>query len=317
MNLPIVPTSLSTSSVFDVVGFGLNTIDLLAVVDEYPSPDSKNILQDFVELPGGQTATAMVTCARLGWRARYIGYFGNDERGALSRESLTSDGVDVSACRHVRAPQGLSLVLVDGEGRRTILWRRSAQLDMSPEDVQESVVTAGRVLLVDCHQIAAATQAASFARKGGVPTVVDVEEMRPGIEYLLEQIDVIITAETFPESFSGVSGIGSALAVLVREFRPVVACATLGRRGSLALVGDTEIFTPGFDVPVVDSTGAGDAFRGGFIAGWLKAGPSPRVEDVLRYANAVAALQTRALGARTAIPSLQEVDVLLRSERGL
>jgi len=312
----MVPTS-SVAGGFDVVGLGLNTIDLLAVVDEYPLPDSKSALKDFIELPGGQTATAMVACARLGWRARYIGWFGDDERGALSRESLTSDGVDVSACHHVHAPQGLSLVLVDGEGRRTILWRRSVQLDMNPEDVQESVVTAGRVLLVDCHQVAAATQAASFARNCGVPTVVDVEEMQPGIERLLTQIDILITAETFPEPFSGVTGIGSALAVLVREFRPVVACATLGRRGSLALVGGTEIFTPGFDVPVVDTTGAGDAFRGGFIAGWLKAGPNPLVEDVLRYANAVAALQTRALGARTAIPSLQEVDAFLRSEKSL
>src|SRR5262249_28362087 len=87
---------------FDVVGVGLNSIDLLRVVAEYPSSNSKQRLQRFARLPGGQAATAMIACARLGWRARYIGSFGDDEHGRLSRQSLDSEGVDTSAARTVQ-----------------------------------------------------------------------------------------------------------------------------------------------------------------------------------------------------------------------
>ena len=76
--------------------------------------------------------------------------------------------------------------------------------------------------------------------------MVDVEKVRPGIEGLLAEIDLIITARSFPEAFTGVSGVGSALAALAQRFQPALVCATLGDEGSLAIVGGTEIRTPGF-----------------------------------------------------------------------
>ena len=314
--MPIEPGPLVASG-FDAVGLGLNNIDILAVVAAFPSSNGKYPLQELVELPGGQTASALVACSRLGWRACYIGSFGNDARGMVAKASLISDGVNVSECRLVDAPQALSLVLVDGNHRRTVLWHRPSELDLGPEHVDERAVTAGRILLVDCYETAAATQAADFAHRRGLPTVIDVDQARPGLAGLLEKIDIVIADEAFPEAFFGGSGVGSALARMVKEFRPAVACATLGRKGSLTRVEGHEIFTPAFDVPVVDSTGAGDAFRGGFIAGWLQAGANPLVEDVLLYASAVAALQPRGLGARTAMPSREEVTCFLRDDKSL
>ena len=299
----------------DVVGFGLNTIDLIAVVGQYPEPDTKHQLVEFVECPGGQAATAMTACARLGWRARYIGRFGTDDRGRRARASLVQEGVDLSACEDIAGPQPFSLILVDGNGRRTVMWSRAEALNMAVGDVESGAVTSCRVLLVDCHQTAAATQAAAYARRAGVPTMVDVEKVRPGIEGLLAEIDLIVTAREFPEAITGVSGVGSALAALARRFDAALVCATLGQEGSLAIVRGTEIHTPGFRVPVVDTTGAGDVFRGGLIAGWLAAGPRPQAEDLLTYANAVAALKCGALGARTAIPRRAEVERLLVSNR--
>ena len=312
MELPISPGRVGSTG-FDAVGFGLNTIDLIALVGQYPEPDSKQQLADFIECPGGQVATAMTTCARLGCRARYVGRFGDDARGRLARVSLEHEGVDLSACEEVSAPQPFSVILADGDGRRTVLWSRSPALNIDAVDVDAEVVSSGRVLLVDCHQTAAATQAAACARRSGVPTMIDVEKVRPGIEALLAKIDLIITGRTFPETFTGVSGVGSALAVLAKRFKPALVCTTLGQEGSLAIVKGMEIQTPGFRVPVVDTTGAGDVFRGGFIAGWLAAGPRPQTEDVLTYANAVAALKCRALGGRTAIPQRAEVERFLVS----
>jgi sugar/nucleoside kinase (ribokinase family) len=297
---------------FDVVGFGLNSIDLLAVVAEYPQSNTKQRLQRFARLPGGQIATAMATCARLGWRARYIGTFGGDDLGALSRESLVRAGVDVSAARTVAcATNQFAMVLVDARsGDRTVLWDRHPALAMQPAEVPEDAVTSGRVLIVDCHETAAATQAARYARQARMLTIIDVEKVRPRIADLLQNIDVIIAAEEFPAAFTGHEDLGCAIASIGREFGAAIVCVTLGKDGSLAWCNGREIRTPSFQIDCVDSTGAGDAFRGAFAAACLR-DPHDDLEDVLLYANAVAALNCRALGGRGGIPTPDEVEQLM------
>jgi len=298
---------------FDVAGFGLNSIDLLAVVAEYPASNSKQRLQRFMHMPGGQIATALSACAKLGLRTSYIGSFGSDPLGAMSRNSLLDIGVDVSASRVVDgATNQFAVILVDARsGERTVLWDRHPALAFDPQDVPGAAVTSGRVLIVDCHETAAATQAARYARDAGVPTIIDVEKVRPAIGDLLQHIDVLIAAQDFPSALTGYEDIGRALEALAAEYRSArLVCATLGEEGSLARCDGREIRTPAFKVDCVDSTGAGDAFRGAFAAGCLLM-PDAEVEDVLTYANAVAALNCRALGARGGLPTRAEVEELL------
>ena len=129
----------------------------------------------------------MTACAKLEWRARYIGHFGDDENGSFSESTLVTAGVDVSACRTVPdTTNQFALIIVDQRnGDRTIVWQRDPALRMRPEDVSLKSVPSGRVLLVDCAETEAATRAARFARKVGIPTVIDVERMRPNIDSLL------------------------------------------------------------------------------------------------------------------------------------
>ena len=297
---------------FDVAGFGLNSIDLLAVVAEYPAPNSKQRLQRVMHMPGGQIATALCACAKLGLTTTYVGSFGSDPLGQMSRDSLVSAGVDVSAARTVEgATNQFAVILVDARsGERTVLWDRHPDLAWDPADVPRTAVTAGRMLIIDCHETAAATQAARYAREADVPTIADVEKVRPGTSDLLHQIDIIITAQDFPCALTGHEELGRALAAMADEFRAPLICATLGEHGSLALCGGREIRTRAFQVDCVDTTGAGDVFRGAFAAACLKS-PAADVEEVLDYANAVAALNCRALGARGAIPTPAEVEELL------
>jgi sulfofructose kinase len=297
---------------FDVVGFGLNSVDLLAVVAEFPVPGSKQRLQRVARLPGGQIATAMATCARLGWRARYIGRFGSDDLGAVSRDSLTADGVDISASQIMAgATNQFAIIVVDGRtGERTVMWDRHPALNMDPADVPRDAVTSGRLLIVDCHQTSAAAQAARYARAAHIPTIIDVEKVRPGIADLLQNIDVIIAAEEFPAALTGHEDLGEALGLIGRDFAAPLVCVTLGAKGSLAWCNGREIRTPAFQVDCVDSTGAGDCFRGAFAAACLRM-PDADVEDVLAYANAVAALNCRALGSRGALPTPAEVEQLM------
>jgi sulfofructose kinase len=299
---------------FDVVGLGLNSVDLVVTLTEYPISNSKQPLQGFARLPGGQTATAVAVCAKLGWRARYVGSFGEDEFGHLSRQSLERIGIDVSASRTIGgASNQFAIVLVDQRsGERTVLWQRDARLVMDPAQVSRDAVTSGCMLLVDCHDTAAAARAAQFAREAGIATVVDVEKVRPGIHELLRHIDAIIAAESFPTEFTGYGDLGRALEAIAREFHAPLVSVTLGNQGSLARCDGLEFRTPAFQVDCVDSTGAGDAFRGGFAAACLLA-PRGDIEDALRSANAVAALNCRALGARGGIPTVLEVDTLMRT----
>ena len=258
-------------------------------------------------------ATAMATCAKLGWRARYIGSFGDDVLGGVSRDSLTAEGVDISAARTVAgATNQFAVILVDARtGERTVLWDRHPALNMEPADVSRDAVTSARLLIVDCHQTPAAARAARYAREAGIPTIIDVEKVRPGIADLLQNIDAIVAAEEFPTALTGHENLGHALEVMGRDSGASVVCVTLGDAGSLTWCNGREFRTPPFQVDCVDSTGAGDVFRGAFAAGCL-AMPDGDIEDVLRYANATAALNCRALGSRGALPTATEVDQLMQ-----
>ncbi len=311
MRIPFaIPSPDSTP--FDVAGFGLNSVDLVAVVAEYPALNSKQRLQRVARLPGGQVATAMATCARLGWRARYVGRFGSDDLGAISRDSLEREGVDISASQTMAGISNqFAVVLVDARtGERTVLWDRHPTLNMEPADVPRDAVTSGRLLIVDCHQTAASAQAARYARAAGIPTIVDVEKVRPGIGDLLQNIDAIIAAEEFPTALTGHEHLGEALRIIGREWGTSLVCVTLGAKGSLAWCNGREIVTPAFPIDCVDSTGAGDCFRGAFAAACLRM-PNGDIEEVLSYANAVAALNCRALGSRGGLPTPDEVDQLM------
>jgi len=301
---------------FDVAGLGLNSVDILAVVAEFPTANTKQRLQRVARLPGGQIATALVACVRLGWSARYVGTFGDDELGLLSRSSLVDAGVDVSAAQTIAgATNQFAVILVDGgTGERTVLWDRHPALSMRASDVSHEAATSGRMLIVDCYETAAATAAARYAKAAELPTVVDVEQVRPGIVELLQQIDAIIAAEAFPSALTGYGDPGRALAAMAEEFDAPLVCVTLGKDGSLARCGGREIRTTAFRVDCVDSTGAGDVFRGAFVAGCLRM-PEGDIEDVLTYANAVAALNCRALGARGGIPTHEEVTGFIARNR--
>jgi len=297
---------------FDVVGLGQNSVDYVAVGAAALSAGSKQRLEYFARLPGGQTATAMVACARLGWRTRYIGTFGDDEAGRLSRESLTREGVDLSEALTVAgATNRVAVILVDSRsGERTVLWYHDEVLRLKADAGLSSAAASGRLLLVDCEDIPAATAAAIAARQVRIPTLIDVEDVQPGTDRLLRAIDAIIAAEGFPPALTGHAELGRALEVIEREYRAAFVCVTLGAEGSLARCGGREIRTPAFAVDCVDSTGAGDVFRGAFASGCLR-WPEGDIERVLTYANAAAALNCRGLGARGALPDAEAIDRLI------
>ncbi len=293
----------------DVVGFGQNAIDHLCRVPRFPAFDSKLRLDDYDCRPGGQVATALVALARWGARAAYIGAFGDDAGGVLARGALVDAGVDVSGAPTRRATRNqIAVILIDAaSGERTVLWHRDPTLAMCPEDLARERICAGRVLLLDGLDRAAAIAAAAWARAAGIPTVVDLDSAGERVHELLGHIDVAIVSRECAAEISGARDPAAALPVLAAS-GAALAGVTLGAEGVIARYDNTTMHVPAVRVRAVDTTGAGDVFHAAVIHALLAGWEVPRL---LRFANAAAALQCTALGAQTAIPSLERIHALL------
>lgn len=300
---------------FDVVTIGENSLDLVAELDRHPIADSKQRLRRLVHLPGGEAASAAVGLARLDCRVAYVGKFGDDDYGRTGRDRLAAEGVDL---RHVttvsHTSSRLAIILADRTaGHRTVLWQRDPALTLQPGDIPDDVLAATRVVLVGSDDVPAMTDAARRARAAGARTVGDIERVHDGTRQLLSELDVIVMAASFPTAFTGQTNRRKAMREIAESTRASIVCVTLGEKGCVALVDHEEIHVPAFTIDVVDTTGAGDLFRAGFIARWLMEPAGPPVVELLRYANAAGGLNCRDVGAWTAAPRRSEVESLLKS----
>ncbi len=294
---------------FDVVGMGLNSVDLLCVVPEFPTLNSKMKILRFSKQGGGQVATAMVALSRWGVKTKYIGKVGGDELGHFSLHSIHQEGVEVSSVTmEPNAPNQFAIIIVDGvSGERTILWDRDERLMYSEGELRKKEICSGRLLHLDGHDHRAAIQCAKWAKEEGIPTVLDLDKVEPLTSELIREIDFVITSSRFPVLFTGISDREKALIEIQKQI-PGFLCATLGREGAVALVKGEFLYVRGFEVNAVDTTGAGDVFHAGFIYGLLQ---NWEVVEILRFANAVAALKCRDLGGRRGIPTLEMVQKFL------
>ncbi len=132
----------------DVVGLGLNATDTVVLVQKFPPLGGKERVRSISRQAGGQVATALVACQRLGMRTRYIGTVGGDEAGRFQLQSLGEEGIDVCFMRVVRgAPTQFGLIIVDQPtGERTVFWDRDARLAISAADLKPEAVTSARSL---------------------------------------------------------------------------------------------------------------------------------------------------------------------------
>jgi sugar/nucleoside kinase (ribokinase family) len=294
---------------FDVVGMGLNSVDFLSVVPEYPAPNSKMKMLRFSKQGGGQVATAMVALSRWGVKTKYIGRVGEDDLGQFSLDSIRQEGVDVSSVTiEPNATNQFAMIIVEGpSGERTILWNRDDRLTYRQGELRKGEVCSGKILHLDGHDIHAALQCARWAKEEKIPTVIDLDKVEPLTSELVKDIDFIITSSRFPTLFTGIPDREKALLEL-QKHTPGFLCATLGHEGAMALVDGRMIHAEGFKVKAVDTTGAGDVFHGGFIYGLLQ---NWELEEILKFANAVAALKCQDLGGRKGIPTLKEIKKFL------
>jgi sulfofructose kinase len=298
---------------FDVVGMGLNSVDFISVVPEFPVPNSKMKMLRFSKEGGGQVATAMVALSRWSIKTKYIGKVGEDELGQFSLHSLRQEGVDVSSVTiEPNATNQFAMIIVDGStGDRTILWNRDERLMYCEGELRKEEIRSGKLLHLDGHDIDAALQCARWAKEEEIPIVVDLDKVEPLTSELIKEVDFVITSSRFPMLFTGISDQKKALLELQKHTSGFL-CATLGHEGAMALVNGEFLSIEGLKVKSVDTTGAGDIFHAGFIYGLLQ---NWEVAEILRFANAAAALKCQDLGGRKRIPTLEETQKFLNLPR--
>ena len=300
---------------FDVVGVGLNATDTLILVPRFPAYAGKEPFVDEMYSPGGQVASAMVACAKLGLRTKYIGTMGDDERGRIQIESLQGTGINLE---HVQirkdcANQSAYIVIDQSTGERTVFWRRSDCLRLEPEEITPEMITCARLLHIDGHDTAAVGRAAAIARQHNIPVTVDVDTVYHGFDKVLPNVDYLITSSEFPVRWTGEGDPFRALILIQEEYGMKVAAMTLGSFGSIARMDGKFCYSPAFVVNCVDTTGAGDVFHGAYCYGVLS-GLSLR--ETLDLSNAMAALNCTAIGARGGISDLAAAKGLMaRAER--
>jgi sulfofructose kinase len=302
---------MTKSSVVDVVGVGLNATDTIIPVSEYPSRGSKVAFRSVHVLPGGQVASAVAACAQWGLRTRYVGKVGDDAAGDLHREEFARVGVEAHLAVAKGCPSQQAFILVDDKGERTVLWKRDERLTLRPEEVRREWIADARVLHVDGHDTAAAAMAAGWAREAGVPVVADLDELYPGVEELLPNLDYFVTSRDIPGRLMGEQNLRKALPDVHRRFGYVLTAATLGEQGVLAWDGTKFWHAAAYRVRVADSIGAGDIFHAGFIYGLLQKWTLQRQLD---FACAAAALNCQEVGARGGIAPVERIEKLMAAD---
>ena len=309
------PFSLPTDKSFDATGFGLNAVDHLVVVPEYPAFDSKLRLMEHKQAAGGQTASAMVALQRLGMRTAYAGRFGSDSEGHFGYQAIKSEGVYLGLAQIVEGARNqIAFIIIDARnGERTIIWDRDERLAYLPEEAPTVLAPLGRVLHLDAHDPPACVRMAQAARADGVVVSADIDNIYNGLPELLPLIDLLITSREFPHRLTGIADQRASLVELKSRYGCAVVGLTKGVHGATILCDGQFIESPAFSVPngCRDTTGSGDAFHGGFLYGLLT---GEEIETSLKLANAVAALKCRQLGARTALPTRKELEDFLGGE---
>jgi sulfofructose kinase len=252
----------------------------------------------------------MVTCARLGLKAKYIGTVGDDERGRIQLDSLRESGVNID---HVQqrancANQSAYIIIDQSTGERTVFWSRPDCLRISPQEIDEDQIACSRLLHIDGHDTPAVEHAAHIAKNHGIPVTVDVDTIYSGFDRVLPLVDYLIASSEFPAHWTGIEDPLDALETIQRKFGMRVAAMTLGAQGSLALCDGAVTYSPAFVVNCVDTTGAGDVFHGAFCYSVLQKMP---VAEALEFSNAMAALNCMALGARGGIATVESARQLM------
>jgi len=291
---------------------GALNMDLLVRVEELPRPGETVIGEDLLRAAGGKGANQAVALARLGAEVSMIGRVGHDAFGRELERLMRDAGVSTRWVQGAERPTGTALIFVDARGENAIAVSPGANHELLPEDVPRRAIEAADVVVAALEvPLASLEEAFRLARFASVRTVLNAAPATRVPASLLDLADVIICNEVELASLAGgtvESGSEAEAMRQLRRFESQIVVVTLGAHGAVALERSAVVSQPAFEVPVVDTVGAGDAFVAGFVAGnWFSAG----LATALRWGCAAGSLATTKSGAQPSMPELAAVRSLI------
>jgi sulfofructose kinase len=300
----------------DVIGLGASTVDVLSLVEHLPAEDENLRAAGLRVEGGGPVATAMVTLARLGARVAMIDTIGDDWRGGLIRDEFQREGISVEYLKTGKgwtSPTSCILVKKEG-GARSIVWSPGTAPELRPNDLPRDAIASARILHVNGRHWDACRHAVRIAREAGVQVSFDggAGRYRAELDELVPLTDICIVARDFAEKYTRETDIDKAAEALLKSGPPMVVI-TAGMSGSWVYSrGGGAFHQPAFRMPhVVDTTGCGDSYHGGFLFGLLR---GMTLERTGALASAVAAINTQQLGGRHGLPTFEQVESFLASQ---
>ena len=318
-----------------VVCLGEALIDMVSIVSGVSLMEAPA----FKKAAGGAPANVAVGLARLGVKAGFIGKVGDDDFGRFLAKVLHDNGVDTSQMRFEKtARTALAFVSLKDDGERDFMFYRHPSADMllRPEEIsseyiaQAMVFHYGSISLISEPSRSATLRAVNLARKHGLliscdpnlrlPLWDDAQQARKGMKTAIGLADVVKVSEEELAFTTGLSGMEEGSQQLLAGGAQLVA-VSLGARGCYYATRRARNYVRGWTVEAVDTTGAGDGFVAGMLAGLLgvlEQGQSlgdlsaSQLDRIFAFANAAGALTTLERGAIPALPTRSQVEEFLQ-----
>ncbi|TRD22620.1 ribokinase [Palleronia caenipelagi] len=282
----------------------------------------ETILGDsFALSPGGKGSNQAIAAARAGAKVAMLTRIGTDSFGDMALSTWAQAGVSFKGTQTPDHPTGAAFIHVDSAtGDNAIIVAPGAAGQISPADIDDwsKTIRAAKIFMCQLEQpLDAACHALEIARSAGVTTILNPAPAASLPPDMLSFCDFVTPNETEAESLTGcpvttVEEAEFAARELIR-LGAGAAIITLGDRGALYSSGNSQVYVSALTAgPVVETTGAGDAFNGG-LATALAEGRN--ISEALRFANATAAISVTRSGAASSMPDRYETDSLLASPK--
>ncbi len=296
----------------NIICVGHAALDRVYRIDAFPARPSKVRALEHIESGGGMAANAAAAIARLGGRVELWSRVGADDTGQKIRNGLRQNGVDV---RYVEAFEegrsSSSAIIVDRDGERLVVGTRDINMPAGTSWLPTERVLKASLVLADLRWLEAVRSVFAQARQANIPTVLDADVGgRGALKEILALTDyAIFSGEALCDFLPDLDLKGRLEHVML--LGPRHAGVTLGEGGYVWRDPFGGGQCPAFEVDVVDTTGAGDAFHGAFALALSEQRP---IADCARFASAAAALKCTRLGARAGLPRRADVEAFLATQ---
>jgi ribokinase len=304
-----------------IVVLGVFVVDTSFRADRAPEMGETLLGNSFALGPGGKGSNQAVAAARVGGRVHFISRLGRDLFGDMALETWDKAGVIPEITRHDDSYTGAAYVFVQeasGDNAIIVCPGVAGTISTGDIDAHSDLIGGAAVFMTQLEApMAPAQHALEIARKGGAVTILNPAPAAQLPDGMLGLCDYVTPNETEAEALTGVAVNSVAGAVRAGEALLSAgvggAIITLGENGALFHDGTSPVHVPAFDAgPVVETTGAGDAFNGGFAAA-IARGTAP--SEAVRFGCATAAISVTRPGTAPSMPDLGEVEALLAASR--